>query len=169
MTADSRTLAVTCGLPGVGKTTVAETVADRIDGALYRTDVVRKELLSEPEYTPEETKTVYEELLARGQRTVEGGRDVVLDGTFFKRQYREMARQTATEADAVVEFRLVKVECAESVVRERIRARTDDESDADFDVYLLHKDSFEPVECEHVTVDNSDGLDATRRRVADRF
>ena len=169
MTAASRTLAVTCGLPGVGKTTVAETVADRIDGVLYRTDVVRKELLSEPEYTPEETRRVYEGLLARGRRTVEGGRNVVLDGTFFRRRYREMARQTVADADATVDFRLVKVECAEPVVRDRIRARTDDESDADFDVYLLHEDSFEPVEGEHVTVDNSDGLEDTRRQVAENF
>ncbi len=165
----SRTLAVTCGLPGVGKTTVAETVADRIDGVLYRTDVVRKELLSEPEYTPEETRMVYEELLDRGRRAVEDGRDAVLDGTFFKQRYRRLARDTAVEADADVDFRLVKVECSESVVRERIRARTDDASDADFDVYQLHKDSFEPVDGSHLTVDNSDGLSATRQQVADHF
>lgn len=162
-----RTLAVTCGLPGVGKTTVAEAVADQLDAALYRTDVVRKELLSDPEYTPEETRMVYDELLDRGRRTVEGGRNAVLDGTFFKEGFREQARQTA--AAAGVQFRLVKVECAESVVKERIRARTDDESDADFDVYMLHKESFEPVQVPHVTVDNSDGLDATRRQVAEHF
>lgn len=163
------TLAVTCGLPGVGKTTVAETVADRIDGVLYRTDVVRKELLSEPEYTAEETRMVYEELLDRGRQAVEGGRNAVLDGTFSKERYRELARETAADADADVAFRLVKVECAESVVRERIRARTDDASDADFDVYQLHKDSFEPVAGHHVTVDNSHGLAATREQVADHF
>ncbi len=165
----SRTLAVTCGLPGVGKTTVAETVADRIDAVLYRTDVVRKELLSEPEYTEEETRMVYEELLDRGRRAVEDGHDAVLDGTFFKERYRDLARETAAAADADVAFRLVKVECAESVVRERIRARTDDASDADFDVYQLHKDSFEPVAGDHVTVDNSDGMAATRRQVAEHF
>jgi len=165
----SPTLAVTCGLPGVGKTTVAETVADRLDGVLYRTDVVRKELLPEPQYTPEETRRVYEELLDRGRATVEDGRDAVLDGTFGKERYRGLARETAVEADVDVTFRLVKVECAESVVRDRIRARTDDASDADFEVYKLHRESFEPVEIPHVTVDNSDDLAATRRQVADHF
>jgi hypothetical protein len=166
---ESRTLVVTCGLPGVGKTTVAEAVADRLDAALHRTDVVRKELLSEPQYTEAETRRVYDELFDRGQAAVESGRDVVLDGTFFRADFRERARRTAETADAEVRFRLVKVECAESVVRERIRARTDDESDADFEVYTMHKDTFEPVEVPHVTVDNSEGVAATRRQVSEHF
>lgn len=165
----ARTLAVTCGLPGVGKTTVAETVADRLDAVLHRTDVVRKELRPQPEYTAEETRAVYEELLDRGRRTVEDGRDVVLDGTFSERRYRRLARETAADAAVAVDFRLVKVECAESVVRERIRARTDDASDADFEVYQLHKESFDPVEEPHAVVDNSDGLTTTRQQVADLF
>lgn len=163
------TLVVTCGLPGVGKTTVARALADRTDAVRHRTDVVRKDLFDDPDYTEAETRAVYDELLDRARRTLEAGDSVVLDGTFKRRRFRRQARETAASAAADASFRLVKVECAESVVVERIRARTDDESDADVAVYRMHRDSFEPVEMAHDVVDNSGDLAATRRQVADLF
>ena len=41
------TLVVVCGLPGVGKSTVAGVVSDRLEASRLRTDVVRKELFDE--------------------------------------------------------------------------------------------------------------------------
>jgi hypothetical protein len=52
-------LVVVCGLPGVGKTTVAGMVADRFGAETLRTDVVREELIAEPTYTDEERDAVY--------------------------------------------------------------------------------------------------------------
>ncbi|PSP55014.1 kinase [Halobacteriales archaeon QS_1_67_19] len=158
---------VVCGLPGVGKTTVAEDIADRLDGRLLRTDVIRKDILSDPQYTEEESRTVYGEMFDRAQGTVESGRSVVLDGTFKDTGYRNRAVELSEALDA--DFELVKVECAEDVVRNRIRSRQDDASDADFEVYTMYRDSFDPISRDHLTVDNSAGLDETVRQVDERF
>lgn len=163
----AETLAVVCGLPGVGKTTVAETVADRVDGRLIRTDVVRKEILTDPDYTEEEFRMVYDELFDRARETVEGGRSVVLDGTFQDDRRRTRAAELSATLDA--EFRLVKVECAERVVRDRIESREGDASDADFEVHRAYRETFDAIARDHVTVDNSEGLDSTLRQVDEHF
>jgi len=160
-------LVAVCGLPGVGKTTVAETVADRLDGRLLRTDVVRKELLTDPDYTEAESRMVYGELFDRARETVASGRSAVLDGTFQDADRRDRVAALAGEVGA--EFRLVKVECEEAVVRDRIERREGDESDADFEVHRLYRETFDPLERDHVTVDNSDGLAATLRQVDEHF
>lgn len=156
-------LVVVCGLPGVGKSTVAAEVADRVDGRRLRTDVVRKEILPDPQYTPEETGMVYGELFRRAYEVVGAGTSVVLDGTFKNRTFRRRAAALAEELG--VEFLLFHVVCETEVVRERIAAREGDVSDADFEVHTTLREQFEPIEVDHVTVDNSDGLDRTLREV----
>lgn len=159
------TLVAVCGLPGVGKTTVAERVAERVDGRLLRTDVVRKDLYPDPEYTEAESRRVYGELFDRARTTLEDGGSVVLDATF--RRERERARSLAATTEAG--FSLVRVECGEAGVRQRIAEREDDESDADFEVYATYRERFDPISVDHVTVDNSGTLEATYRQVDDRF
>ncbi|MEE6209802.1 AAA family ATPase [Salarchaeum sp. III] len=160
-------LVVVCGLPGVGKTTVAETIRERVDGDadLLRTDVVRGDVVSDPDYTEEELRRVYDELLSRVDDRLARGESVVVDGTFKRAVHRERARDLAREHGAT--FRLVRVECDEETVRERIATRTDDASDADFDVYKLYKEEFEPIEDACITIDNSGSTAQTRERVID--
>ena len=145
-------LVVVCGLPGVGKTTVAERIADHVDGRIRRTDVIRKELFDDPEYTDAETEAVYVELLSRARGDVDAGDAVVLDATFADDRFRTDARETAAEAGA--EFDLVEVACDEDVVERRIERR-DGISDADFDIHLHFKQLFDEVATDHVVVDNS--------------
>ncbi|SNR54918.1 AAA family ATPase [Halorubrum vacuolatum] len=160
--ADVAALVVVCGLPGVGKSTVAKRIADHVDGTVLRTDVIRKELFTEPTYTETETERVYGELLDRARSRVADGDSVVLDATFADRRFRTgVAEAAATVADR---FELVKVECDEAVVRRRIERR-DGISDADFDVYLRFKEAFEPLDRDHVVIDNSGARATTHERV----
>jgi predicted kinase len=156
-------LVVVCGLPGVGKTTVAERVAERIDGRLLRTDVVRKQRHDEPTYSAAETRDVYRAVLEQARETIQNGRTAVLDATFRTSDLRERAKALADYL--AVEFELLHVACDESVVEERIAGRESDASDADFAVHLQLRDEFEPVDLDHEVIDNSDGLDRTRRQV----
>lgn len=161
-------LVLVCGHPGTGKSTVAERVAERLDGRLLRTDVVRKELFPEPEYTSTETASVYDELFERAGEVAASGSHVVLDGTFRQKALRE--RAAAVAADAGVTFRLVRVTCEEETVRERIRARADDPSDADFAIHQKLKAEFEPLERDdHLVVDNSRTLEETLDAVDEAF
>lgn len=141
--AEAGELVVVCGLPGVGKTTVAERIADHLGGRVLRTDVIRKELFDEPTYADAETETVYAELIDRARRRVAAGEAVVLDATFADERFRVAAGEMADRvADGVT---LVKVECDESVVEQRIRRR-DGISDADFDIHLRFKRSFDRID-----------------------
>jgi predicted kinase len=160
-------LVLVCGHPGTGKSTVAEGIADRLDARLLRTDVVRKELYPDPEYTDAESASVYDELFDRARTSAEDGRHIVLDGTFRHKPLRERAAAVATEAG--VEFSLVRVVCDEETVRERIRARDDDESDADFAIHQQLKEEFEPLDDDHLVVDNSGSLAETREAVDELF
>jgi len=152
------TLVAVSGVPGTGKTTVAEALAERLDATVLRTDVVRKELYDAPEYTEAETEAVYETVLDRaGERLAD--ESVVIDATFRTRAVRETARTVAERAGA--DFRLVGVDCDDAVVRERIRDRTDDESDADIEVYELICEEYEPLDSPDLVVDNSGTLAET--------
>jgi len=159
-------LAVVCGLPGVGKSTVAHAIADRIGATVLRTDVIRKDLYANPRYTTAETVAVYDELLTRSFDRLDVGESVVLDATFKTSERRIQARDLATQVGAA--FRLVRVECDESVLERRIRAR-DGVSDADFDVHVEFRERFDPVELDHVVIDNSGSVAATEARVARTF
>ena len=145
-------LAVVCGLPGVGKTTIAERVAARLGGDILRTDVIRKELFDEPTYGDAETEAVYAELTERARERVAAGRAVVLDATFADARFRADVREVGERAAG--SFALVEVKCDEAVVERRIERR-DGISDADFEVHLQFKDVFDRIETDHAVVDNS--------------
>lgn len=159
-------LSVVCGLPGVGKSTVSRAIADRLGATVLRTDVIRKDLYIDPEYSTAETVTVYDTLLTRAFEHLDVGESVVLDATFKTSERRIQARDLATQVGA--RFRLVRVECDESVLQRRIRER-DGVSDADLDVHLEFRERFEPLELDHVVVDNSGSPAATEDRVARAF
>lgn len=160
-------LVVVCGLPGVGKTTVARTITERKGARLIRTDVVRKELFPEPEYTKAEEQAVYTELLSRAAGTLRAGQSVVLDGTFYDATYRGQAEEVAAECE--VRMRMVHVTCEECVVEERIRAREGDESDATFEIHQRFREKFDPIERDHVTVDNSGQKSKSLDRIRTAF
>lgn len=141
-----------CGLPGAGKTTVAERIADRLGGAVVRTDVIRKALFDDPQYTDAETAAVYDELLSRARDRAADGSSVVLDATFADGRFREDAREAA--AAVAADFDLVEVTCDEAVVRRRIERR-DGVSDADFEVHRRFRRLFDPLTADRVVVDNS--------------
>lgn len=164
-------LVLVCGLPGTGKSTVAERVAELLSAARLRTDVVRKELFPEPTYAASESAAVYDELFSRARERLAAGDHVVLDATFRRRELRERAAELADDTDSA--FRLVRVDCAEPVVRERIQRRQteeDDESDADFAIYTQLKEEFEPIAGDdHIVIDNSGPLAETLDAVDEAF
>lgn len=149
---------------------MARTISDRLGGRLLRTDVVRKELFPEPEYTKAEEQAVYQELLSRAETTLTDGQSAILDGTFYDATYRDQAEDVAAECTAG--FRIVRVTCEETVVEDRIRAREGGESDATFEIHKRFREKFEPIQREHLTVDNSgsitEGLETVRSAFGQR-
>jgi aminoglycoside phosphotransferase family enzyme/predicted kinase len=146
-TIDKPCLVLVAGLPGSGKTTLANALAARAGLHLIRTDVVRKELAAghprEDLYTPEWDDRTYAAVLERAhQKIVEGGR-VLIDANF--RQDRR--RQTFLEAarDWGVPAQLLICRASPEVVRRRLLHRTGDASDADWIVYQQVARTWEPL------------------------
>jgi hypothetical protein len=162
---DPPDVVVVCGLPGVGKSRVSRAVADRLDATLIRTDVVRKSLFEDPQYTTEETERTYAAVRERARETLADGGRAVLDGTYRSRPFRAAVAEMA--ADLGVDCEFVHVTCDEDVVRERIRQRTDTVSDATYENHLELKSEFDAFERPHVTVDNAGAWERTREQIVD--
>jgi predicted kinase len=162
----SQWLVALCGLPGVGKSTVAGHVTEYLGAVRLRTDAVRTELFESPDYTEAETDAVYEELRGRAAEHLSSGESVALDATFADAEHRQDVRRLAAHHGAA--FRLIEVVCEQSVAEQRIATR-DGISDAGVDVYRRFRSEFDPVECEHAVVDNSGSKADTHRQIEELF
>ena len=131
------------GLPGTGKTTLAQGLADRLGWAVLRSDEVRKELAgvdpTEPAgaaphtgiYTPAFTAGVYRELLRRARMALGWGDCVVLDATWLDPEQRAAARTVARQCHAHLHEIRCQLALEEAGARIRTRAAAGgDASDA---------------------------------------
>jgi predicted kinase len=132
------------GLPGTGKSTLAQGIGDATGAVVLRSDVVRKELAGlapdQPAgadyqhgiYTPEATTAMYHELLRRAEHALCHGELVVLDASWTDDARRGDARRVADDtASDLVELRCV---APADIAAARITARAaagGDASDAD--------------------------------------
>lgn len=78
------TLILLSGLPGSGKSTVAQEIHDIFGNSIvhYQNDVVRKELFSLPSYDMEETLHVLNTIHARARESLLSGKIVLIDGIY---------------------------------------------------------------------------------------
>jgi len=86
------------GLPGSGKSTVLRELAamlasSGISAVSLSLDHIRKVITPEPRYTEEERAIVYRSLALMAKLLVmEGGKNVIIDATANRREYRDLAR-----------------------------------------------------------------------------
>lgn len=129
------------GLPGVGKSTLAGSLADELGAVLLSSDRIRKELAGlVPRdsaaagyrtglYTPDSTERTYRELLRRAEAVLVRGDSVVLDASWTSAAYRGAAAEIAHRTHSA----LIPVHChaPARVAAARLSARRGDVSDAD--------------------------------------
>jgi predicted kinase len=161
-------LIIVCGLQGTGKTVVATKIAEKTDAVLLRTDVIRKELFPHPTYGKEEIESIYDEMFGRAKKLLVDERTVILDATFAEKHNRHRAKKIADEAGS--QFKMVEVICPdEEIIRERLKKRTEDESDAQYEQYLNYKKIFEPITGKHIIIDNTGTLEETEKQINNLF
>jgi predicted kinase len=149
-------LLITCGLPGTGKSMLAQAIADRTGFEVVSSDVVRKAMagLTPAEhryeafgggiYSPESTEMTYARLLEHAQPLLLEGRSVILDASFIRRSHRKAAARLA--ADTGAQFVCVLVETPPQAVRSRLVRRVAQgrgPSDARWETYIHQKRRFQ--------------------------
>ena len=123
------------GLPGTGKSTLAEELRRKTGWVLLRSDVIRNERISPPthalteggcgagRYTVELRAQVYSELLRRSDHLLQRGESVILDASWSQEPQRRRAREVAKRTGAD----LIEVRCdaPRNVTENRIRIRAE--------------------------------------------
>jgi predicted kinase len=135
-----------CGLPGVGKTRLANELAPLINAIVLSTDKIRKELIPKPTYTKDEKDLIYDVILlvARYLHNA-AGVNCILDATFNTEESREKAKRKLASVSPD-QIYIVECSCPEDIVISRLKARKgDDYSDADVGIYRKMKQIYEPV------------------------
>ncbi len=138
-------LVMVAGLPGTGKSTLSQRLAERAGFQVIRSDVVRKELAGVPAetassaeihsgiYTTEWTDRTYAECLSRAETLLfEGGR-VIVDANFREERLRRMFLDTGVRYGVPVLFLVCAAEA--STIKARLESRHGDASDANWKVY----------------------------------
>lgn len=146
-------LIVVTGLPGTGKTTIAESLAKEIDAVVFSTDKIRKMIFEKPVYNEEDKRIVYDELFSLTGKYLASRKNVILDGTFYTKALRQRAKEVGKTFSENVYF--VYCETPEELLKERIDKRKDKFSDADYSVYLKMKKIFEEFEDDVIIIDTS--------------
>jgi len=86
------------GLPGSGKSTVAQALleklkARRIHAQVVSSDMLRRVVTPQPKYTEEERDIVYAALVFVAKLLTQNGVNVIIDATGNRRRYRDEARR----------------------------------------------------------------------------
>lgn len=148
-------LLITCGLPGSGKTFWSQHLLQRHAAIRLRSDVERKRLfglamLDDSHragldiYGAAATAKTYAALLAKARIALGAGFPVVLDAAFLRRDERAQARALASELD--LPFAIVECTAPAELLRERLRTRQGDASEADTAVLARLQHVAEPLD-----------------------
>jgi aminoglycoside phosphotransferase family enzyme/predicted kinase len=160
------------GLSGSGKSTLARALAYRVGSVpgavVLRSDAVRKRLygvseetrLGAESYTSDVSRTVYDVLRARAAAILAAGQSVIVDAVHSHLEERHAVECVAAEAG--VPFVGFWLDAPESVLVDRVEARSRDASDADRHVVQQQiRRGLERVDWHHL--DASLGSDAVCR------
>ncbi len=161
------TLFLTAGLMGVGKTTLARTLARATGARHLRSDVVRKQLAAMPIdqpclddyatglYSREMTARTYTELFNTSANLLTRGCSVIIDASFAadheRRRFLDLADQVGRPAW------LLHLECPDEMILTRLDQRSGDASDGRRELFARQKANFSQITStkRFVTVDTT--------------
>ncbi|SFD88400.1 hypothetical protein SAMN05518672_103684 [Chitinophaga sp. CF118] len=154
---------IVLGLPGAGKSYFASRLATRINAKYISSDQIRKNILDSRTYSHKEKLLVYDEMLIQMRQSLSRNNNLVLDATFHRKDFREKFMDEAMNAGGII----IEIIAGEAVIEERLkRKRTD--SDADFEVYKIIKEQWEPLNIKHlILLSTDDNIEAMLHSAVD--
>jgi predicted kinase len=143
-------IVIVFGLPGSGKTYFASKLAAKIHGVHISSDHLRERLQRRVMYQEQPKMEVYHEMLTLMEKAA-FRKNVVLDATFYKEDIRNLFIEKAKALKINLYF--IEMRADESIIRERVSKKRKG-TDADFDVYLRIKNTFQPFMGNHLILDS---------------
>lgn len=140
------------GLPGSGKSYFALRLAKELKAKYVSSDVIRKQLFVVRKYTWEEKTKVYDVMNKEMKKAIQRGKDIVLDATFYKEDYRNKFKEIAAEFKEKILF--IEVWADQKIILKRL-IREREHSEADFSVHFHIKKIFESLESEHLILQST--------------
>ncbi len=134
-------IVIVFGLPGSGKSYFAFRLSILINAVYIKSDQVRKQVSGKRTYSLNEKMLVYQEMLLQMKEFIKQRRNLVLDATFYKNDIR---KKFMDEVGLNGGITFIEVIADESLIRERLKTTRLD-SDADFEVYKVIKEQWEPL------------------------
>ena len=159
-----RDLILIAALPGVGKTTLAREFARQTNGIHFDIDgikrvVVPKDIVTQGIDPPEYRYKYYTKAIRKlpDLFAESSTQTVIMDETFHMQVFRQMWNEAAKKLNIRIHW--VEAVCDEEIVKERLSIEKDRENHIlagkGYQMYLLFKKAFEPIEEPHETVDTS--------------
>ncbi len=154
---------IVSGLPGTGKSVFCRKLAERLPFLILSSDALRKILFPSPLYNEAENKRLFPACHALIEELLTKGTPIIFDATNLLERHREYLYHAAGKAGA--KLILVCVEAPSEVVRQRLLARekgfaSQDDSQADWEVYRRMKPHKEKVSRNYFVVDTSKDITA---------
>lgn len=128
------------GLPGSGKSYFAKQLSSEIAAKYVGSDSVRRKEGKTARYARSDKGRIYKQMVRIAEECIKNNQPVVVDATFHLQQFRDLFVSLSQKYFCPIHW--IKVIADESLIKERMNEPRED-SDADFQVYLLLKNEFE--------------------------
>ena len=142
-------LIIVSGLPGSGKSYFASRLAARLDAEYINSDKTRMAMNRMGRYSVEDKWLVYDRMAELAAGFLDLGKDVVLDGTFYLRTFRERFAELARRRNTDIQY--IEVIADDAIVRQRL-SRPRKYSEADYKVHEVIRNLFEPFDQPHLVL-----------------
>jgi predicted kinase len=152
-------LLIMVGLPGVGKSSVVESLQKTLPAVVISTDSVRGYVRQSPVYTAAEMALVYEVCYSLIERRLILDQRVIFDASNNLQARREFLAKLAGRCGAPLT--ICSIQAAQEIIQQRLYQRINgsrrktDMSDADWTVYKWMVETQEPVVGPHLILDTS--------------
>lgn len=151
------------GLPGTGKSTIAQALANQLSGTVLNKDEIRRAIFapSDIEYSTEQDDFCMEIMLQAAEYILrrDPGRYIFLDGRTFSKRY---------QIDRVLEcadrwkqpWRILECTCQDETAKARFeQTRNHPAGNRDYRLYLGVKNRFEPITLPRTVLNTDTSLD----------
>ena len=147
---------ITRGKSASGKSSITAPLSEHLGAIRIRSDVERKRLYNikngddsstafgQGIYSSEATQRTYLKLLELADVIIKAGYAVIVDATFSRQQQREMFRALADKNN--IPFIIMEFMASDNVLRQRIKNRVGDISDADINILQQQINTWQPLD-----------------------